>query len=294
MPTSGGDERSQTCRDDQRRGHGRVESRTSDGAAGTTRAPAPPPHSPARRRRHQPPVDRAIVRSRSELSPASPTNRPRDREHRRTRRSRGLRATHRRQRTSVDRTAAGRLATLLRLHAGANQAQQESRCHGGHVTSQRHLLRPPSGSRGRAAPVKGRPGFITWIGLAVVVRCGCRALVFRVGRARRNGRHVPQADVAVPRLHRRGRRRVDGGVAIPAAQPGRGTIRPPTHLGIARLDRRRERSPPGPGGSGHGPAHGGWQCWSAPSRPGWWVRSCMWRCWSAAGQTAPSRNPFAR
>jgi hypothetical protein len=30
-------------------------------------------------------------------------------------------------------------------------------------------------------------------------------------------------------------------------------FRPPTHLGSARLDRRRERNSPGLGGSGHGP-----------------------------------------
>jgi hypothetical protein len=32
----------------------------------------------------------------------------------------------------------GRLATLLRLHAGANQTRQEAWCRGGHFTSRRH------------------------------------------------------------------------------------------------------------------------------------------------------------
>ena len=102
--------------------------------------------------------------------------------------------------------------------------------------------------------MKGRPGFITWTGLAVVFAAAAVLSFSALAELAEMVGMSSQAGMAVPRLHRRGCRRVDGGVAITAAQPGRGTIRPPTHLGIARLDRRRERSPPGPGGSGHGPA----------------------------------------
>jgi hypothetical protein len=130
-----------TCRDDQRRGHRQVELRTSDGAAGTarstracflTRKPVAAVGSGHRSAR---PLGTVLVRAVA----GEPDQPPIAIES-----SDGLDDHGDCVRGIVDNAPrltepqSGRLATLLRLHAGANQTRQEAWCRGGHFTSRRH------------------------------------------------------------------------------------------------------------------------------------------------------------
>jgi hypothetical protein len=130
-----------TCRDDQRRGHRQVELRTGDGTVGTarstracflTRKPVAAVGSGHRSAR---PLGTVLVRAVA----GEPDQPPIAIES-----SDGLDDHGDCVRGIVDNAPrltepqSGRLATLLRLHAGANQTRQEAWCRGGHFTSRRH------------------------------------------------------------------------------------------------------------------------------------------------------------